>query len=434
MIFQNDMITVEGKENPRLRRSFMKEKTRKTRVPAYLKDFRCIGSPCEDNCCIGWDVDFDKKSYQKYAKIKDGELGKLFSTSVKPNADSYSDDVDFASVRLRKNKVCAFLNEEHLCKIQLRFGETYLSNVCATYPRYTNHVNDVYEHSATVSCPEAARIILGNPLGISFVMGEEIHGTRHIITYEADTRARANPLRVRYLLELREFSIELLQDRSKPLRTRILFLGKFCDAVRLIEMKKSKTEIPLLIETFRKQYRTYTGPKKGNGGAVGTGQLTLLKDVISSLNVFSEIDSRRYIDYTREFIKGIGIEDENSNMAETIRQEGFQKYYAPFMEKREYLLENYLVNFVFKDLFPAAEGLDAFDAYMMLVIRFSLIKLHLIGIGIHRKGLTEETVVGFIQAFSKTVEHHKTYLESIADHMIQSKYNSIQYMTLLLQE
>ncbi len=412
----------------------MKNIKRIIRTPAYMKAFRCIGSPCEDNCCIGWDVDFDKKSYLKYEKVREGELVRLFSTCVRPNPDSYSDEVDYASVRLRKGKVCPFLNEEHLCRIQKNLGGSYLSNVCATYPRYTNVVDGIYEQSATVSCPEAARLILANTKGIAFELGEEPSHTRHIITYEANTRDKSNPLRVRHLLELRECSIGILQDRCLPLQERILILGEFCLGVKQAESMKGKAAIPDLIEAFRKHKRPDGWIGKAPKDSAGSGQLALLREIIDSLHVFSEIDSKRYIEYTNEFLKGIrsgkGVEDDE----ESARAEGFRRFYSPFMRDHEYLLENYLVNFIFKDLFPAAEGENAFDAYMMLVIRYSLIKLHLTGIGINRQGLTEETVVGFIQAFSKTVEHHKTYLESIAEHMINRKYNTMGHMALLLRD
>ncbi len=32
------------------------------RRPAYYKAFRCIGSDCTENCCIGWEIDVDEDS------------------------------------------------------------------------------------------------------------------------------------------------------------------------------------------------------------------------------------------------------------------------------------------------------------------------------------------------------------------------------------
>lgn len=414
----------------------MKHSMRKTRTPAYLQNFRCIGSPCEDNCCIGWDVDFDKESYQKYIQVKDGELKELFRTCVRKNPDSFSDDVDFAVVKLKKNKVCPFLNAEHLCKIQARFGERYLSNVCATYPRYTNVINGVYEHSATVSCPEAARLILQNPEGLSFAGGEEAANERFILNIGVDTREKSNPPRVRSLLALRDFSISLLQERRIPLGERLLLMGEFYEGFQKSGAAKNKDDSPALITAFRKRLdaRTLT-PDLSGTPADHTRQMVLLKEITDALNVFTEIDSKRYVAFTKEFLKGIRPSGKSSPEGEgQCIALAYRDHYEPFMRTHDYLIENYLVNFMFKDLFPASEGENAFDAYMMLVIRYALIKLHLIGISAHRKELTEDTVVGFIQAFSKTVEHHKTYLESIAEQMTRKKYNTLKHMAVLLKD
>ena len=29
----------------------------------YYKEFECIGSKCEDNCCKDWKITIDKKTY-----------------------------------------------------------------------------------------------------------------------------------------------------------------------------------------------------------------------------------------------------------------------------------------------------------------------------------------------------------------------------------
>ena len=32
------------------------------RRPSYYRQFRCIGSDCTDNCCIGWEIDIDPET------------------------------------------------------------------------------------------------------------------------------------------------------------------------------------------------------------------------------------------------------------------------------------------------------------------------------------------------------------------------------------
>ena len=44
------------------------------RRPAYYKAFRCIGSDCTENCCIGWEVDIDDESLEVYNSVG-GEFG-----------------------------------------------------------------------------------------------------------------------------------------------------------------------------------------------------------------------------------------------------------------------------------------------------------------------------------------------------------------------
>ncbi|MEG1583602.1 MAG: hypothetical protein RR361_00955, partial [Anaerovorax sp.] len=53
------------------------------------------------------------------------------------------------------------------------------------------------------------------------------------------------------------------------------------------------------------------------------------------------------------------------------------------------------------------------EAFMALAIRYGLIQYHLLGIGENRGLLKEDTVIEFIQTFSKAVEHHHVYLSEI---------------------
>ena len=51
----------------------MGEKKRRVLMPQYMAKFRCIGSECEDSCCVGWRVTVDEDTYKKYRRVKDPE-------------------------------------------------------------------------------------------------------------------------------------------------------------------------------------------------------------------------------------------------------------------------------------------------------------------------------------------------------------------------
>ena len=52
-------------------------------MPQFVREFKCIESKCEDNCCIGWRVDIDSKTYKKYREIKDKNLSLKLNKYVK---------------------------------------------------------------------------------------------------------------------------------------------------------------------------------------------------------------------------------------------------------------------------------------------------------------------------------------------------------------
>ena len=61
---------------------------------------------------------------------------------------------------LQFDRRCSFLNEEKLCDLYEEMGEEFLCRTCREYPRHTEEFENVRELSLSLSCPEAARIIL----------------------------------------------------------------------------------------------------------------------------------------------------------------------------------------------------------------------------------------------------------------------------------
>ena len=62
-----------------------KEKMKKIFLqPSRVKDFHCIGSECEDLCCLGkWTVFIDKDSYNFYKSKLDKEEKDIFRKYMK---------------------------------------------------------------------------------------------------------------------------------------------------------------------------------------------------------------------------------------------------------------------------------------------------------------------------------------------------------------
>ena len=140
-------------------------------VPDYYENFRCIGSSCRDNCCIGWEIDIDSEALNKYMTL-DGELGDELRTNITRSEDG-SD-----CFRLAENDRCPFLNESNLCRLILSGGEEMLCEICRLHPRFRQWFGDRCEMGIGLCCEEAARMIISDtkPFGLHILSSEEGDG------------------------------------------------------------------------------------------------------------------------------------------------------------------------------------------------------------------------------------------------------------------
>ncbi len=232
-----------------MQRKYTMRENVKMRYPRYLKEFKCIGGECTDSCCIGWDIDIDKVTFRQYYKVQDKEMKRMLQKNVHINDYYLSPDLDYGKVKLKSGKRCAFLDEENYCIIYSKIGENYLSNVCTSFPRITNKVDRYYEMSLDVACPEAARILLLKEEGIEFIESEEILG-KHILSSDIETTSTEyNNSPVKYLKEIRDLSIKIIQNREFNLSERLYILGDFINTLEK-ELKHKYNDVP----TFIKQY------------------------------------------------------------------------------------------------------------------------------------------------------------------------------------
>jgi lysine-N-methylase len=67
---------------------------------------------------------------------------------------------DYGRLRFTEAGRCTLLEPSGLCGIHARFGHEALFDVCLTYPRYFNRVDDDVELYGSLSCPEVARLAL----------------------------------------------------------------------------------------------------------------------------------------------------------------------------------------------------------------------------------------------------------------------------------
>lgn len=399
------------------------------RYPKYFKEFKCIGGACTDSCCIGWDIDIDKVTFKQYYKVKDNEMKRMFQKNVHNNGNCTSVDVDYGKVKLKNGKRCPFLDGENYCMIYSNLGEEYLSNVCTSFPRIINKVDGYYEMSLDVACPEAARLILLKEEGLEFDESEESLG-KHIISSDIDTKSKQfNNSPVKYFKEIRNMSIKIIKNRKFNINQRLYILGEFIFKLEE-ELKFRYKNVPKFIREYDINSFNNSYEKKELNYSL---QMDFFKEMIGLLNISKEVESISFKQYTKELVAGFKLEEGGKiGKNNELYIEGFKEYNDKYINEYSYIFENYLVNFIYKNLFPFSESESIVEGYIMLLTRYTFIRFYLVGKYLNNKQDSKENIVEFIQVFSKTIEHHKTYLVESLEYIKKNKLNNIEFIKTLI--
>ena len=103
-----------------------------------------------DSCCAGWQIMIDETSLERYGNEK-SEFGTRLRNSIDWDEECF----------YQNNRRCAFFKmKKNLCDLYKALGPDSLCDTCRMYPRHTEEYEGLRELSLSLSCPEAARIIL----------------------------------------------------------------------------------------------------------------------------------------------------------------------------------------------------------------------------------------------------------------------------------
>jgi len=381
--------------------------------PSYYETFRCVGAECEDTCCRGWRIPVDKETYEKYQACSDPVLGPKLHQLVNINPTRHGND-SHAEIKMTSED-CAFL-AGGLCSIQATLGEEYLCKNCATYPRVMCAVEGVLERSLDLSCPEAARLALTNKEPMRFVeCSGEGDGARLGTVGLIDTKNSRHPDRpYRHVSEVRRLIVELLENRRYPLRQRIQALGQLCET---LEMEGDKEGCGPL-----REIAAHCGPIRPSACMPSAPRFETAVELILA-RIGSDTTGRRFLDCYRDFMGGLHWTAESTieGLAERL-DAAYRGPYAQFRAAHGYMLENYLVSYVFRTLFPFGENSvnekmanygfvhSITHQYQFLVVNFVVIDTLLAGLAaFHGTNFDVPQALKLMQAACKTFEHSLTY-------------------------
>jgi lysine-N-methylase len=425
--------------------------------PTYADRFQCIGSACEDTCCQGWSVPIDRAAWERYQSLPPSPLKVLLDTSLElaAPADGPPKPESFAKIRMNAQNQCPLLTEDRLCRIQAQMGGGMLSHTCATYPRVLHAVGPVQEKALTLSCPEAARLVLLNPalLEATAPVGNEALGSngenRSGTALAGNNPTENDPAGKEPIAPppqdfwaIRGSVLRLLTARTYPLWQRLFLLGVFCRRLDSIAKGELKRSIPDFLADFEASTAT---------GALRPAMETLPVDREAQLDVVLRLAGLllhrsnihpRFIEAVQAFTTGIG-NGPGATLESLTAQYSFahDRYYEPFLRRHPHILENYLANTVIRCQFPyGKEGMkpgarpEMAREYALLTAQFALMKGLLIGVaGFHGDNFSSAHVVHTVQSAAKHFEHHPEFLKMAYNLLVESQMAGARGLAILLR-
>lgn len=341
-------------------------------LPRYISRFRCIGPDCEDTCCSGWQVAIDKKTFNAYRQVRQPALRALFDLHIKRQR-SQASDANYARIELDAATRACPMMAERLCTVQATLDESYLSDTCFSYPRLSRNFGGQYEQALTLSCPEAARQALLAADAFDFI---EAPVTVRSNTVSDVGSRHGMPLEL--MNEVRIFCLKLVRTETLALWQKLAVLGVFCESLTATLGKQGQLAVLPLLDSFTMLVEQ---------GLVLDALADMQPNHASQARVFATIWQRRTSTTASplqnqvfaSIADGLGAHADGTEVTPDELIACYSRGVARLpaaLEAAPYLLEHYVLNEMFCDLFPF-QGATPYDHYLQLVSRFGLLRLML---------------------------------------------------------
>ncbi len=365
----------------------------KIRVPKYLNKFKCIADKCEDTCCAGWEIVIDEETYDYYENLS-GSFGERLRSEI------INDGED--NIFVLKNGNCAFLNENKLCDIYNELGEDGLCYTCKKYPRYMEEFGNLREIGISLSCPEAARIMLGDSNKMEF----ELNENDEFITSYNDIDA----MLFIDLMQCRNIIFNILQNGNIDLNIRAAII---LDFAKEVQDKIDEDDLTSL-KTIKERYMDKNFINKTSDD--------LNKTIRDKEQWYTDIEEYFYVFKGLKHINNndpLGLDKvlyyikssaENKDIYLDKYKE-FKKFYKDNM----YKFENILVYFVFRYFMKSVFDYDVAAKVKTAVVSYLIIKQLCVVRWIESGDLSDEDIVDISHTYSKDIEHLEENIDTLAD-------------------
>lgn len=354
--------------------------------PTYVREFRCDGKSCKSHCCGDWRITIDEDTIRKYSNMEPKAEGEEILSHI-----IYRKPLKSFGISLQEDYRCPFLDDDYLCKLQKRYGEDYLSDICVTYPRVFYQVEDLLEESLAITCPVAARQILFSGEQLRFETVEMPFPRKtQVAGWTKKVLRRKDSWR-----QIQETCIRLLQERRLSLNQRLLYLLSLLEQAE----RQPEEQLPEWLQS-------------------------LSEEGFDSLNVPVPVFSpTRHVSYMAGLFSRLyqmDMTEEKMASLQEIYGKNMHQFLPAMMEIYHAPMENWLVNEFFLRFYPFAFDGSLLYNGKLFAASAKLLEFCLLLTAIAHKGsLGEEKFLQVVERISQRLDHSRDGMSFLKDSIPQ---------------
>ncbi len=370
--------------------------------PSYFYDFHCEASACKDTCCAAWEIMIDPVSLKKYKKYP-----KPFGSRLK-NCINWKRK-SFEQYEGR----CAFLNEENLCDIYTEAGKEMLCKTCTRYPRHYEEYENLREVSLSLSCPAAARLILGTDTPMTFEGSFRKTPEEEYEEFDFFLFTK--------LEEIRDYLYEVVQNRELDIRHRMALILAATHDLQSRITRSMLYEVDGLLEKYQESEFLEKAQKRfarQYGNIENRRQV--MRDLMRRLYRL-EVMRPQWTEFVHQQEQKLYVQ------LSTAEYELLCQEFDIYMKERSYEYEQLLMYFLFTYFCGAVYDENAFGKVKFAV--FCTLLIRELGMGLwmeHGKMFTLDDQIDVAHCLSREIEHSDPNLNLLDEMMDEEEVFTLE--------
>jgi lysine-N-methylase len=196
----------------------------------FLLQFNCLGDACEDTCCKGWGMQVDAGMVEKYRR----EAPELLEAVT-------SGEAEHIMKRDPQTDYCVKF-EGGWCGIHKTRGTAFLGDACHFFPRITRQLGAMPLQTASLSCPEVARLTLLQPAAFTLqeIPDERLPYSLRNYLPEGMTEASA--------LAIHQAFLEKAGDTTESAESILCILHSAAQSLEIIPQSQWPEAVPVYLK------------------------------------------------------------------------------------------------------------------------------------------------------------------------------------------